>query len=390
MEPVYLDYASTTPVDERVARRMADCLTRDGLFANPASRTHAPGRAAADAVEQAREQVATAIGGDPRGLVFTSGATEADNLALKGVAGFQRDRGRHIVTASNEHKAVLDVCRALEFDGFEVTRVQPMADGSVTPEAVEAALRPDTVLVSVMHANNETGTLNDIGAIARVVRDHGARFHIDAAQTGARLELDVDALDLDLVSLSAHKTYGPKGIGALYVRRRPRARLEPLMDGGGQERGLRSGTVPAPLAVGLGAACRIAGEVMADERAHLDALYRRLRDGLMERVPDAYVNGDETARIPGNLNICIPGLDAETLIEAVPGLALSTASACSSAAVEPSYVLSALGLSDADAAASLRIGLGRYTTADEVDRAVAEIAGAAQRLRDSGATRLQA
>ncbi len=387
--PIYLDYQATTPVDPRVREAMWPYFAAS--FGNPHSVHHRYGRDAEAAVAQARRDVAALIQAEPREVIFTSGATESNNTAIKGGARFHAARGKqHVVTPVTEHKCVLASCQRLEQEGFAVTYLPVRANGLVDPQAVADAIRPDTALVSVMAVNNEIGVIQPLAEIGAICREKGVMFHVDAAQAAGKIPIDTTELPVDLMSISGHKIYGPKGIGALYVRRRPRARLEPLMDGGGQERGLRSGTVPAPLAVGLGAACRIAGEVMADERAHLDALYRRLRDGLMERVPDAYVNGDETARIPGNLNICIPGLDAETLIEAVPGLALSTASACSSAAVEPSYVLSALGLSDADAAASLRIGLGRYTTADEVDRAVAEIAGAAQRLRDSGATRLQA
>ena len=385
MEVVYLDYASTTPVDDRVARRMADCLTRDGLFANPASRTHAPGRAAADAVERAREQVVAAINGDPRGLVFTSGATEADNLALKGVAGFQRDRGRHIVTAANEHKAVLDVCRALEFDGFEVTRVQPRADGSVTPESIEAALRPDTVLVSVMHANNETGTINDIGAIARVVRGHGARFHVDAAQTGARLELDVEALDLDLVSLSAHKTYGPKGIGALWVRRRPRVRLLPQMHGGGHEHGLRAGTLATHQIVGMGEAFALAQSERDADRAHAEDLRARLFAQLdtLEGVRD---NGAGAQRLPWTRNIAFTGVEGEALAAALADrVAVATGSACTSASTEPSYVLRAMGQPADQAAEAVRLSWGRMTTTEEMEHAARTLVDTVSRLRHGAA-----
>ena len=385
MEPVYLDYASTTPVDERVARRMADCLTRDGLFANPASRTHAPGRAAADAVEQAREQVAASIGGDPRGLVFTSGATEADNLAISGVAAFQRDRGCHIVTAANEHKAVLDVCRALEFDRFQVTRVKPESDGSVVPEAVEAALRPDTVLVTVMHANNETGAINDIGAIARVVRGHGARFHVDAAQTGARLELDVDALDLDLVSLSAHKTYGPKGIGALWVRRRPRVRLIPQMHGGGHEHGLRAGTLATHQIVGMGAAFALARAERDDDRAHADDLRARLFAWLdtLEGLRD---NGAGAERLPWTRNLAFAGVEGEALAAALADrVAIATGSACTSASTEPSYVLRAMGQPTDLAAEAVRVSWGRMTGMQEMEHAARTLVDTVKRLRHGAA-----
>lgn len=387
--PIYLDYQATTPVDARVREAMWPFFAEH--FGNPHSVHHGYGRDAETAVTQARREVAALINAEPREVIFTSGATESNNTAIKGGARFHAAKGkRHVVTAVTEHKCVLASCQRLEQEGFAVTYLPVQANGLVDPRAVAEAIRSDTALVSVMAVNNEIGVIQPLAEIGAICREKGVMFHVDAAQAAGKIPIDTAALPVDLMSISGHKIYGPKGIGALYVRRRPRARLEPLMDGGGQERGLRSGTVPAPLAVGLGAACRVAGEAMDAERAHLDGLYRRLRDGLMERVPDAYVNGDETERIPGNLNICFPGLDAETLIEAVPGLAVSTASACSSASVEPSYVLSALGLSDADAAASLRIGLGRYTTAAEVDRAVAELGEAVQRLRAQGETRVQA
>jgi cysteine desulfurase len=385
VEPVYLDYAATTPVDDRVARRMADYLTRDGVFANPASRTHAAGRAASDAVEHAREQVAAAIGADPRGLVFTSGATEADNLALKGVAAFQRDRGRHIVTAENEHKAVLDVCRALEFDGFEITRVRPEPNGRVTPEAIGAALRPDTVLVSVMHANNETGTINDIGAIARVVRDHGARFHVDAAQTGARLELDVDALGLDLVSLSAHKAYGPKGVGALWVRRRPRVRLIPQMHGGGHEHGLRAGTLATHQVVGMGETFALARAERDADRAHADDLRARLfaRLDALDGVRD---NGAGADRLPWTRNVAFSGVEGEALAAALADrVALATGSACTSASTEPSYVLRAMGQQADRAAEAVRLSWGRMTSAGEMERAADILVDTVERLRHGAA-----
>lgn len=386
--PIYLDYQATTPVDRRVLEAMWPYFAES--FGNPHSVHHAYGTDAEAGVSAARREVAALVNADPREIVFTSGATESNNTAIKGVAQFQAAMGKgHVVTVATEHKCVLESCKRLEQWGHDVTYLPVRANGLVDPQAVADAIRPDTALVSVMAVNNEIGVIQPLAQIGAICRERGVHLHVDAAQAVGKIPLDLRELPIDLMSISGHKIYGPKGIGALYVRRRPRARLEPLMDGGGQERGLRSGTVPAPLAVGLGAACRVAGEVMADERARLAEQYGRLRDGLLKRIPDAWINGDETWRIPGNLNICIPGLDAETLIDHLPGLAVSTASACSSASVEPSYVLSALGLSDREAAASLRIGLGRYTTTAEVDRAIQDIADTAHRLRTAGVTQLR-
>jgi cysteine desulfurase len=378
--PIYLDYQATTPVDSRVMAAMRPFL--ETAFGNPHSVHHAVGREAEAAVEAARAEVADLIGAQPREIVFTSGATESNNLAIKGAARFHAPLGKqHVVTVPTEHKCVLESCKRVAREGGDVSYVPVDTGGLVDPEAVAAAIRPDTVLVSVMAVNNEIGVIQPIAEIAEVCRAHGVHLHVDAAQAAGKVPLDVSRTPIDLMSISGHKIYGPKGIGALYVRRRPRVRLEPLFDGGGQERGLRPGTLPAPLAVGLGAACRVAGAAMASEPARLAALYRRFRDGLAAEIPDLRVNGNETRRIPGNINVCIPGVNAETLIAAVPELAISTASACSSASVEPSYVLSALGLCDADAAASLRIGFGRFTTAEEIDRAVHLLGAAARRLR---------
>lgn len=370
MEPVYLDHAATTPVDDRVAQRMAGCLTGEGVFANPSSVTHAPGRAAAAAVESAREQVAAAIGAQPAEIVFTSGATEADNLAIKGCAAFQRDRGRHIVTAATEHRAVLDVCGALEFEGFEVTRVAPDADGRVTAEAVAAALRADTVLVSVMHANNETGAINDIAAIGERVREHGARFHVDAAQTGGKAALDVSELPVDLVSLAAHKAYGPKGIGALWIRRRPRVRLVPQVHGGGQERGLRPGTLATHQIVGF-------GEAMAFARAERDADWRharRLLESLERRlreVGDVRENAAGAERLPWIRNIAFDGVDGEALGTALADrVAIATGSACKSGSTTASHVLTAMGQSQGRAAQAVRLSWGRTTRLDEMEHAL--------------------
>jgi len=386
--PIYLDYQATTPVDPRVAEAMWPYFTQ--AFGNPHSVHHAYGREAEAAVERARGEVAAILAAQPREIVFTSGATESNNLAIKGAARFRaHHQGRgHVVTVTTEHKCVLESCKRLEAEGHPVTYLGVDAVGRLDPEAVRAALRPDTALVSVMGVNNETGVIQDLAAIGAITREHGVLFHTDCAQAVGKIPVDVNAARIDLLSLSGHKIYGPKGIGALYVRRRPRARLAPLMDGGGQERTLRSGTVPAPLAVALGEACRVAHAEMANEHAHLAVLQARLSDGLRGELPDLRVNGSWDRRIPGNLNITIPGLDAETLIAHLDGVAVSTASACSSASVEPSYVLTAMGLSENEAAASLRIGLGRFTTKAEVDTAVAAIGRTAERLRREGVTQL--
>jgi len=386
--PIYLDYQATTPVDRRVLDAMWPYFAES--FGNPHSVHHAYGTHAEAAVTEARREVAALVNADPREIVFTSGATESNNTAIKGVAQFHGAMGKgHVVTAVTEHKCVLESCKRLEQWGHEVTYLPVQANGLVDPQAVADAIRPDTALVAVMAVNNEIGVIQPLAEIGRVCREHGVHLHVDAAQAVGKIPLDLREVPIDVMSMSGHKIYGPKGVGALYVRRRPRARLTPLFDGGGQERGLRSGTVPAPLVVGLGEACRVAGEVMAEEHARLTALYQRLRSGLLDALPDARVNGDETWRIPGNLNIRIPGLDAETLIAHMPGVAVSTASACSSASVEPSYVLSALGLSDHEAAASLRVGLGRFTTPAEIDQAIADIGGTARRLRAAGTTQLR-
>jgi len=382
-EAVYLDYAATTPVDPRVAERMAACLTAGGDFGNPASETHVFGRRARAAVEAAREQVAAAIGADVREVVFTSGATEADNLAIKGAVGFQRDRGRHIVTTAIEHKAVLDTCDALEFAGYEVTRVAPDAEGRVTPGAIEAALRDDTILVSVMHANNETGVINDIAAIGALVRPRGIRFHVDAAQTAGKLALDVAALDVDLVSLSAHKIHGPKGIGALWVRRRPRVRLVPQIHGGGHERGLRSGTLPTHQIVGMGEAFALAAAERDADTAHADLLRARLFAHI-HGVEGVRENGAGAPRLPATRSVAFAGVEGESLAAALADrVALATGSACTSASVEPSYVLRAMGQDHARAAEGVRLSWGRLTREDEMDTAGMHIAEVVQRLRES-------
>ncbi|MGH8279936.1 MAG: IscS subfamily cysteine desulfurase [Gammaproteobacteria bacterium] len=363
---IYLDYAATTPVDPRVAAKMAQCLTTDGLFANPAS-AHAPGRKARNAVEQARAQVATLVNADSAEIVFTSGATESDNLAIAGAAHFNRERGRHIVTGRIEHKAVLDTCKQLEHEGFAVTYIKPDSDGLIRPQAVAEALRPDTVLVSIMHVNNEIGTLNDIAAIGAVVHAGHALFHVDAAQSAGKVAIDVKTLPVDLMSFSAHKVYGPKGIGALYVRSKPRVNLEPIMHGGGHEHGLRSGTLATHQIVGMGEAYRIAREEMTKDVAHSTALRDKLWCALHAAVPQALLNGDPKQRVCGILNVSFPGIEGESLLFAAGDrLAVSAGSACTSASHEPSFVLRALGRDDQLAASSLRFSVGRFTTEAEV------------------------
>ena len=362
---VYLDYSATTPVDPRVAQKMSGCLLADGDFGNPASTSHVYGWNAAELVEEARAHVAALIGGDPRGVVWTSGATESDNLALKGVL---EASGGHLVTTSYEHKAVLDSAKHLQAQGFEVTYVDPNADGIVPPAHIEAALRQDTALVSVMHANNEIGTVNDVGAIGRLCRARGVAFHTDAAQSAGKMPLDVERDCLDLVSISAHKIYGPKGVGALYVRREPPLRIAPQIHGGGHERGMRSGTLATHQIVGMGEACRLAAESMPAEGARL----LRLREALwarLKQVQGARLNGSEEQRLPGALNVAFPDVDGETLLMALDDLAVSTGSACTSATVEPSYVLRALGVPDDLAQSSLRITIGRFTATADVDHA---------------------
>ena len=368
---VYLDYAATTPVDARVACRMEACLRVDGTFGNPASRSHYYGWQAEEAVEAARAQVARLINADPREIVWTSGATESDNLAIKGVAeGAAR---RHIVTSAIEHKAVLDTCAYLETRGFEVNYLVPGADGIVTADQVAAALRPDTLLVSLMHANNEIGVINDVAAVAEVCRVHNVLMHVDAAQSAGKVPLDVQAMPIDLISLSAHKIYGPKGVGALYVRRNPVVRIQAQIHGGGHERGMRSGTLATHQLVGMGEACDIMRQEMEPENERILKLRRRLWS-LLKQVPGAVLNGDEQQRLPGALNVAFAGVDGETLLLALDDIAVSSGSACTSASVEPSYVLRALGVPDELAHASLRFSIGRFTTEQDVDYAARRVA----------------
>ena len=381
-KPIYLDYLATTPVDPRVAEKMAQCLTMDGNFGNPASRSHIYGWKAEEAVELARRQLADLLNCDPREIVWTSGATEADNLALKGVAHFHRERGNHIVTSVIEHKAVLDSCHQLESEGFEVTYLRPGADGLVTPRAVADALREDTILVSIMHANNEIGTLNDIAGIGRVTREAGVLLHCDAAQSAGKVPVDLAQLDVDLMSLSAHKFYGPKGVGALYVRRQPRVNLEAQMHGGAHERGMRSGTLATHQVVGMGEAAQLARDCLAEEGPRLAALRQRFWQGIRD-LGDIGINGDPEQRLPGAINISVGFVDGEALLMSLKDLAISTGSACTSASLEPSYVLRAIGLSDELAHGSLRFSFGRFTSAEDVDAAVVHLRHAVEKLRES-------
>ena len=375
--PIYLDNQATTPCDPRVVQAMLPFFTEH--FGNPHSAEHAMGRYAEEAVEEARAHVAALIGADAREIVLTSGATESNNIAIKGLARFaarQGDPRRRIVTAATEHKCVLEAVADLAAEGFEPVVLPVRPDGLLDPEAVREALRVPTLLLSVMAVNNETGVVQDIAALAALAHGAGALFHTDAAQAAGKIPLDVEAMSIDLLSISGHKLYGPKGVGALFVRRRPRVRLLPLFSGGGQERGLRSGTLPAPLIVGLGEACRIARAEMGQDHARIAGLRDRLMGALGEAIPGIHLNADPDRRIPGNLNLTFPAATAQAMLAAMPELCVSTGSACSSAEVEPSYVLKALGLSDDAAARTLRIGIGRFTSPAEIDAAVAMLARA--------------
>ena len=381
--PIYLDYAATTPVDPRVAEKMCACLTMDGNFANPASRSHLYGWQAEEAVELARRQVADLVGADPREIVWTSGATESDNLAIKGAAHAIAERGRHIITSQIEHKAVIDSCRQLEREGFEVTYLKPGADGLISVQQLQAALREDTILVSLMQVNNEIGVINDVAALGAVARERGVLFHVDAAQSTGKLPINVKQLPVDLMSFSAHKTYGPKGVGALYVRRSPDVRIEALIHGGGHERGMRSGTLAPHQLVGMGEAFALAGAEMAAENRRMAALHAQLLEGLAN-LDGVFVNGSTEQRVPHNLNLAFAGVDGELLLLALRDLALSTGSACTSASVEPSYVLRAIGLSDELAHSSIRLSLGRFTTEADVQQAAEVLCNAVLKLRKAG------
>ena len=378
--PIYLDYSATTPVDPRVAEKMIPYLTT--MFGNPASRSHAFGWDAEKAVEEARQHVADLVGADPKDIIFTSGATESNNLAIKGAAHFYAGtKGKHIITVSTEHKAVLDPFRELERDGFEATYLDPLPNGLITLDQLKAALRPDTVLVSVMAVNNEIGVIQPIAEIGELCREKGIIFHVDAAQATGKMPIDLEQLKVDLMSFSAHKTYGPKGIGALYVRRKPRIRLEAQMHGGGHERGLRSGTLATHQIVGMGEAFRIAKQEMATENERIRMLRDRLLKGL-QTIEETYVNGDMEQRVPHNLNISFNFVEGESLIMAIKDLAVSSGSACTSASLEPSYVLRALGRSDELAHSSIRFSIGRFTTEEDVDYAIKLLQGKIDKLRE--------
>ncbi len=379
--PIYMDYAATTPVDPRVAEKMMAYLTPDGMFGNPASRSHPFGWDAEKAVEEARAEVAALINADPKEIVWTSGATESDNLAIKGVAHFYQKKGRHIITCKTEHKAVLDTCRQLEREGFEVTYLDPEPSGLVDMAKLEAALRKDTILVSIMHVNNEVGVIQDIAAIGELTRSRGVLFHVDAAQSAGKVPIDLQQMKVDLMSFSGHKIYGPKGVGALYVRRKPRVRIEAQMHGGGHERGMRSGTLPTHQIVGMGEAFRIARAEMAAENERLRMLRDRLWDGIKD-MEEVYLNGDAEHRVAGNLNVSFAFVEGESLMMSLKDIAVSSGSACTSASLEPSYVLRALGRKDELAHSSLRLSLGRFTTEEEVDYAVEQIRTAVQKLRE--------
>jgi cysteine desulfurase len=377
---IYLDNAATTPLDPRVLEAMLACMGREADFANASAVNHEPGRRARARVEAARASVAAFIGAAPEQIVWTSGATEANNLALLGAARFHQPNGAHIVTSRTEHPSVLDPCRQLEREGFEVSYLRPGAGGIVEPAQVEAALRPETILVSLMHVNNETGVIQEVGEVGRLCRARGVLLHVDAAQSAGKLPLDVVRDRIDLLSLTAHKLNGPKGVGALCVRRSPRLGLVPLIFGGGQERGLRSGTLPTHQIAGMGAACRIAAVEMAEEGPRIARLRARLW-GALETLPGVWLNGDAERRVPGILNVSIEGVEGESLLLALSDLAVSSGSACASLRGEPSYVLRALGRSEQLAQSSLRISLGRYTTVEETDRAAARIRAEVARLR---------
>ncbi|MBV5297163.1 MAG: IscS subfamily cysteine desulfurase [Rhodoferax sp.] len=377
--PIYMDYSATSPCDERVVDAMIPWLRQH--FGNPASRSHAWGWEAEAAVEKARGQVAALIGADPREIVWTSGATESNNLAIKGAAHFYQSKGKHIITVKTEHKAVLDTCRELERQGFEVTYLDVQPDGLVDLDVFKAAIRPDTILASVMFVNNEIGVIQDIAALGAICRSKGVVFHVDAAQATGRVEFDLGQLPVDLMSLTAHKTYGPKGIGALFVRRKPRIRIEAQMHGGGHERGMRSGTLPTHQIVGMGEAYAIAKAEMADENRRIQALHDRMIAGLSD-IEQVFINGHLEKRVPHNLNMSFNYVEGESLIMGIKGLAVSSGSACTSASLEPSYVLRALGRSDELAHSSLRMTIGRWTTEAEIDYAINTIRVNVARLRE--------
>lgn len=379
--PIYMDYAATTPMDPRVAEKMMQYLTPDGEFGNPASRSHAYGWNAEAAVEEARKQVAALVNANPKEIIWTSGATESDNLAIKGAAHFYSKKGKHIITSKIEHKAVLDSCRQLEREGFEVTYLDPEPTGLIDLAKLENAIRDDTILISIMHVNNELGVIQDIAAIGELARSKGIIFHVDAAQGAGKTEIDLSTLKVDLMSFSAHKIYGPKGMGALYVRRKPRIRLEAQMHGGGHERGMRSGTLATHQIVGMGEAFRLAREDMAKDKVHVTTLRDRLLDGVKD-LEEVYINGDMAHSVPNILNISFNYVEGESLIMALKDMAVSSGSACTSASLEPSYVLRALGRNDELAHSSIRFSFGRFTTEEEIDYAISHVREAIAKLRE--------
>jgi len=379
--PTYMDYSATTPVDKRVARKMMQYLSMDGNFGNPASRSHYYGWQADEAVKNARKQVASLVGADPREIVWTSGATESDNLAIKGIAHFYKKKGNHIITLKTEHKAVLDTCRQLEREGYEVSYLDPLPNGLLDINVLNEAIRIDTILVSVMHVNNEIGVIQDIESIGSLCRDRKVFFHVDAAQSAGKVEIDLSKLPVDLMSFSAHKVYGPKGIGALYVQRKPRIRIEAQMHGGGHERGMRSGTLATHQIVGMGEAFSIAESEMSNENIKILKLRDRLLAGFAD-MEEVVVNGDIDQRVPGNLNISFNYVEGESLMMAINDVAVSSGSACTSASLEPSYVLRALGLSDELAHSSIRFSIGRFTNEDEVDSTIGLVRAKVEKLRD--------
>ncbi|MGB0846674.1 MAG: IscS subfamily cysteine desulfurase [Thiolinea sp.] len=379
--PIYLDYSATTPVDPRVAEKMMQFLTPQGAFGNPASRSHAYGWVAEEAVEEARANVAALINANAKEIVWTSGATESNNLAIKGAAHFNQRRGKHVITMKTEHKAVLDTCRQLEREGFEVTYLDPEENGLVDLHKLESAMRDDTTVVSVMHVNNEIGVIQDIAAIGELCRSRKIVFHVDAAQSAGKVPIDMETMQIDLMSFSAHKIYGPKGIGALYVRRKPRVRIEAQMHGGGHERGMRSGTLATHQIVGMGEAFRLAKEEMAADNERTRMLRDRLWDGLQD-IDEIYLNGDMDQRVPGNLNVSFNFVEGESLMMSLKNLAVSSGSACTSASLEPSYVLRALGRSDELSHSSLRFSFGRFSTVEEVDETLKSVHQAVDHLRE--------
>ena len=379
--PIYLDYASTTPVDPRVVAKMQECLSLEGNYGNPASRSHEFGWKAEESVEEARANVASLVNCDHREIVWTSGATESDNLAIKGAARFYRKKGNHIITSKLEHKAVLDSCRQLEREGFEVTYLDPDAKGIIKPEELVKNIKDETILVSLMHVNNEIGVINDIAALGEITRENGIVFHVDAAQSTGKVTIDLTNLKVDLMSFSAHKTYGPKGVGALFVRRKPRVRLEAMIHGGGHERGMRSGTLPTHQIVGMGEAFKLAEEEMSADNARISALREKFWLGLKD-IEEVHLNGHEEKRVAGFLNVSFNFIEGESLIMALKDIAVSSGSACTSASLEPSYVLRALGLKDELAHSSIRFALGRFTTEQEVDYTINLVKDSVTKLRE--------